>query len=143
MGKRFLGSVPGGNRRGRSPVEYRGNLYVRPYVRTSVCPSVPPKATKRLAQASQRLTQASQRLTQASQRLAQASQRLAQASQRLAQASQGQAQVSQSQAQASQSSAQASQSWACELRRKDGRADGWAGGRTYRFPWYSTGLRPL
>ena len=38
----FLGSGPGGNRRGRSPVEYRGNLYVRPYVRISVCPSVRP-----------------------------------------------------------------------------------------------------
>ena len=38
----FLGSGPGGNRRGRSPVEYRGNLYVRPYVRTSIHPSILP-----------------------------------------------------------------------------------------------------
>ena len=33
----FLGSGPGGNRRGRSPVEYRENLYVRLYVRLSIC----------------------------------------------------------------------------------------------------------
>ena len=32
----FLGSGPGGYWRGRSPVEYRGNLYVRLSVRTSV-----------------------------------------------------------------------------------------------------------
>ena len=36
----FLGSGPGGNRRGRSPVEYRGES-VRPYVRPSVRPSPP------------------------------------------------------------------------------------------------------
>ena len=30
----FLGIGPGGNRRGRSPVEYRGNLYIWPFVCT-------------------------------------------------------------------------------------------------------------
>ena len=35
----FLGSGPGGNRRGQNPVEYRGNLYVLS-VHTSICPSV-------------------------------------------------------------------------------------------------------
>ena len=39
----FLGSGPGGNRRGRSPVEYRGNLSVRTSVRPSVRPSPPPR----------------------------------------------------------------------------------------------------
>ena len=37
-----MGSGPGGNRRGRSPVEYRGNLYVRTSVRTYVRPSTRP-----------------------------------------------------------------------------------------------------
>ena len=63
------------------------HLYVRPYV--------PPKAPRRLTQASQNLAQVTQRLAQATQRLAQATQRLAQASQRLAQASQRLAQASQ------------------------------------------------
>ena len=94
MGKRFFGSGPGGNRRGRSVVEKRGNLYVRPYVHTSAHPS--PPAPPKLAQASQRLVQASQ----------------------------SQAQASQSRPQASQSWAQASQSWACELRWTDGRTGG-------------------
>ena len=57
----FLGSGPGGNQRGRSPVEFRGNLYVHLSVRTSIHPSVPPEAPQRLAEASQRLAQASQR----------------------------------------------------------------------------------
>ena len=34
----FLGSGPGGNRWGRSPVEYRGNLYVRLSIRPSIRP---------------------------------------------------------------------------------------------------------
>ena len=68
----FLGSGPGGNRRGRSSVEYRGNLCVcpsiGPSIQLSVCASVPPsEAPQRLAEASQRLAEASQRPTQASQ----------------------------------------------------------------------------
>ena len=35
------GSGPGGNRRGQSPVEYRGNLYI-PSVHLSVYPSIHP-----------------------------------------------------------------------------------------------------
>ena len=46
----FLGRGSGGNRRRRSPVEYRGNLCVRTYVWPSV---PPPEAHQRLAQASQ------------------------------------------------------------------------------------------
>ena len=67
----FLGSGPGGYRRGRSPVEYRGNLYVRPYVRTYVRPYVrpPPRAPQRLAKASLRLAEASLRLAEVSKRL--------------------------------------------------------------------------
>ena len=84
----FLGSCPGGNRRGQSPVEYRGNLYVPLFVRPYIGPPL------RLAKNSQGQTQAYLILAPASQRLAQASQRLAQASQRLAQASQRLAQVS-------------------------------------------------
>ena len=72
----LFGQRPQRKRRGRSPVEYRGNLCV-----PSVCTSVhPPLAPGRLAQASQKLAQATQRLALASQRLALASQRLALAS---------------------------------------------------------------
>ena len=35
----FLGSVSGGNRKRRSPVEYRRNLYVRTHIHTSVRPA--------------------------------------------------------------------------------------------------------
>ena len=48
----FLGCDPEG---GRSPVEHRGNLCVRPYVRPSVFPSPPPVTPQRQPQASQRL----------------------------------------------------------------------------------------
>ena len=65
----FFGSGPGGNRRGRRPVEYRRNLYVPPSlssVRLSVCPPVhlpvrPSSPPKKLAQASQMLARAYQR----------------------------------------------------------------------------------
>ena len=76
----FQDSGPLGNRRGRSPAEYRGNLYFY----TSISTSVPPPP-QRLGQATQKLAQASEALVQASQGLPQASQRLAQASQSLAQ----------------------------------------------------------
>ena len=59
----FLGSGPGGNRRGRSPVEYRGNLYVRP----SVCsPGGPLQASPGTSEASLGLPEASPGLSEAS-----------------------------------------------------------------------------
>merc|ERR1712175_46319 len=51
----FLGSGPGGYRRGRSPVEYRGNLYVRLYVRTYVRPYVRPSPPPGTSEAGQGL----------------------------------------------------------------------------------------
>ena len=38
----FLGSDPEGDRRGRSPVEYRGTLYISLYVHTSPLPRLAP-----------------------------------------------------------------------------------------------------
>ena len=55
-------------RRGRSPVEHRGNLFVRTYVRPSVRPS-PPLGPQMLAEPSQRLVQASLSLDQVPQSL--------------------------------------------------------------------------
>ena len=82
----FLGIGPGGNWRGQSPVEYRGNQ--RPHVLPLEAYQRQAQAPKRQVQASQTLAQAYQRLIPASQRLAQASQELTQVSQRLAKASQ-------------------------------------------------------
>ena len=50
-------------RRGRSPVEHKGNLYVRTSVRTSVPP--PPEAPQRLDQASSGLSKAGSGLSEA------------------------------------------------------------------------------
>ena len=52
LGDWFLGSGPGGYRRGRSPVEYRGNLSIRTYVCSYVRPSIPPQGSSEAAQGS-------------------------------------------------------------------------------------------
>ena len=163
MVNRFLGSGLGGNRRGQSPVEYRGNLYapsVRPSVHTYVSPP-PPVAPQRLIQAFHGLAQASQRLVQASPRLVQASQRLAKASHRLARLVRGWPRSLGVSPMPLRGWPRSLRNWPRSLRAwlrsllawlrplrglfeglKDGKMDGRMDG-TYRFPLYSTGLCPL
>ena len=134
----FLGSRPEGNRRGKSPVEYRGSMYV-----PSVCPSVrtfPTPTAPGLSETGLNLSEAGSGLSEAGSGLSEAGSGLSAACSGLAEADSGlqrMAQASLKLARASLRLAQASCRLAQASQRTDRRMDG-----THRFPLYSTGLCP-